>query len=151
MEVIVSLLPLVANSKTHKVVLILSSSVPVNWAIVARGVRGHISVHVRIPSFFAFLHTGLKNEIHSCYLIHMSNNNLLLLSKATARLRSIPTHTLTHPLTYYSAAVTNTASTYKSAAKRSPQQIQKVYIFNFSYIFSRNKWCHDKNNEKCSS
>ncbi|XP_035510216.1 transforming growth factor beta receptor type 3 [Morone saxatilis] len=44
-EVIVSLVPLVANSKTQKVVLILSSSVPVNWAIVAHGVRGHISVH----------------------------------------------------------------------------------------------------------
>ncbi|XP_037646946.1 transforming growth factor beta receptor type 3 isoform X2 [Sebastes umbrosus] len=44
-EVIVSLVPLVANSKTQAVVLILSSSVPVNWAIVAHGVRGHISVH----------------------------------------------------------------------------------------------------------
>ncbi|XP_045897017.1 transforming growth factor beta receptor type 3 [Micropterus dolomieu] len=44
-EVIVSLVPLVANSKTQKVVLILSSSVPVNWAIVAHGVRGHVSVH----------------------------------------------------------------------------------------------------------
>ncbi|XP_073350180.1 transforming growth factor beta receptor type 3 [Pagrus major] len=44
-EVIVSLTPLVANSKTQKVVLILSSSVPVNWAIVAHGVRGHVSVH----------------------------------------------------------------------------------------------------------
>ncbi|XP_029292710.1 transforming growth factor beta receptor type 3 isoform X2 [Cottoperca gobio] len=44
-EVIVSLLPLVANSKPQTVVLILSSSVPVNWAIMAHGVRGHISVH----------------------------------------------------------------------------------------------------------
>ncbi|XP_070704634.1 transforming growth factor beta receptor type 3 [Pempheris klunzingeri] len=44
-EVIVSLVPLVANSKTQRVVLILSSSVPVNWAIVAHGVRGHISIH----------------------------------------------------------------------------------------------------------
>ncbi|XP_070836278.1 transforming growth factor beta receptor type 3 [Chaetodon trifascialis] len=44
-EVIVSLVPLVANSKIQKVVLILSSSVPVNWAITAHGVRGHISVH----------------------------------------------------------------------------------------------------------
>lgn len=44
-EVIVSLVPLVANSKTQKVVLILSSSAPVNWAIVAHGVRGHVSVH----------------------------------------------------------------------------------------------------------
>ncbi|XP_034046685.1 transforming growth factor beta receptor type 3 isoform X2 [Thalassophryne amazonica] len=44
-EVIVSLLPPVANRKTQKVVLILSSSVPVNWAVVAHGVQGHISVH----------------------------------------------------------------------------------------------------------
>ncbi|XP_042360092.1 transforming growth factor beta receptor type 3 [Plectropomus leopardus] len=44
-EVIVSLVPLKANSKTQVVVLILSSSVPVNWAIVARGVRGHVSIH----------------------------------------------------------------------------------------------------------
>ncbi|KAF7658078.1 hypothetical protein LDENG_00017650 [Lucifuga dentata] len=44
-EVIVSLLPPVANSKTQKVVLILSSTVPVNWAIIAHGLRGHISVH----------------------------------------------------------------------------------------------------------
>ncbi|KAG8006465.1 Transforming growth factor beta receptor type 3 [Nibea albiflora] len=44
-EVIVYLVPLVANSKTQKVVLILSSSMPVNWAIIAHGVQGHISVH----------------------------------------------------------------------------------------------------------
>ncbi|XP_071330640.1 transforming growth factor beta receptor type 3 isoform X2 [Trachinotus anak] len=44
-EVIVSLVPPVANSKAQRVVLILSSSVPVNWAITAHGVRGHISVH----------------------------------------------------------------------------------------------------------
>uniref|UniRef100_A0A3Q1G5M1 Transforming growth factor beta receptor type 3-like n=1 Tax=Acanthochromis polyacanthus TaxID=80966 RepID=A0A3Q1G5M1_9TELE len=44
-EVIVSLVPPVANSKSHRVVLILSSSVPVNWAIVAHGVRGHVTVH----------------------------------------------------------------------------------------------------------
>lgn len=84
MEVIVSLVPLVANSKTQKIVLILSSSVPVNWAMIAHGVRGHISVHVRIPSLFAFLHIGLTNGISNCYLIYMSNNNLLLLTKATA-------------------------------------------------------------------
>lgn len=53
-EVIVYLVPLVANSKTQKVVLILSSSMPVNWAIVAHGVQGHISVHVRDPTYFAF-------------------------------------------------------------------------------------------------
>ncbi|XP_022603644.1 transforming growth factor beta receptor type 3-like [Seriola dumerili] len=44
-EVIVSLVPPVADSKAQKVVLVLSSSVPVNWAIVAHGVQGHISVH----------------------------------------------------------------------------------------------------------
>uniref|UniRef100_A0A8C9ZXK5 TGFBR3/Endoglin-like N-terminal domain-containing protein n=1 Tax=Sander lucioperca TaxID=283035 RepID=A0A8C9ZXK5_SANLU len=48
-EVIISLVPLVA-SKMQTVVLILSSSVPINWAIVAPGVRGHVSVHVRAPS-----------------------------------------------------------------------------------------------------
>lgn len=53
-EVIVYLVPLVANSKTQKVVLILSSSMPVNWAIVAHGVQGHISVHVRDATYFAF-------------------------------------------------------------------------------------------------
>uniref|UniRef100_A0A3Q3LMA7 Endoglin, like n=2 Tax=Mastacembelus armatus TaxID=205130 RepID=A0A3Q3LMA7_9TELE len=44
-EVIVSLVPPVFGPKGQNVVLILSSSVPVNWAIVARGVRGHISVY----------------------------------------------------------------------------------------------------------
>ncbi|KAG7505585.1 hypothetical protein JOB18_035295 [Solea senegalensis] len=44
-EVIVSLVPPVANSKPQRVVLILSSSVPVNWAVVAHGVQGHITVH----------------------------------------------------------------------------------------------------------
>ncbi|XP_020515645.2 transforming growth factor beta receptor type 3 [Labrus bergylta] len=44
-EVVVSLVPPVANSKALNVVLILSSLVPVNWAIVSHGVRGHISVH----------------------------------------------------------------------------------------------------------
>ncbi|XP_030591367.1 transforming growth factor beta receptor type 3 [Archocentrus centrarchus] len=44
-EVSVSLVPPVTNSRGHKVVLILSSSVPVNWAIAAHGVQGHISVH----------------------------------------------------------------------------------------------------------
>ncbi|XP_039979261.1 transforming growth factor beta receptor type 3 [Xiphias gladius] len=44
-EVIVSLVPAVDNSKAQKVALILSSSLPVNWAIIAHGVRGHISVH----------------------------------------------------------------------------------------------------------
>ncbi|XP_071774587.1 transforming growth factor beta receptor type 3 [Centroberyx gerrardi] len=44
-EVIVSLVPPVANVGKHKVVLILSSAVPVNWAVTAHGLRGHISVH----------------------------------------------------------------------------------------------------------
>ncbi|KAK5856732.1 hypothetical protein PBY51_008308 [Eleginops maclovinus] len=44
-EVIVSLVPLEVNSRTQAVVLILSSSVPVNWAINAPTVRGHTSVH----------------------------------------------------------------------------------------------------------
>ncbi|XP_068192421.1 transforming growth factor beta receptor type 3 [Antennarius striatus] len=44
-EVIVSLVPLVNNSMSQKMVLILSSPVPVSWAITAHGVRGHISVH----------------------------------------------------------------------------------------------------------
>ncbi|CAJ1075669.1 transforming growth factor beta receptor type 3-like [Xyrichtys novacula] len=44
-EVVVSLVPPVINSRTKRVVLVLSSSVPVNWAIVSHGVRGHISVH----------------------------------------------------------------------------------------------------------
>ncbi|XP_023204436.1 transforming growth factor beta receptor type 3-like [Xiphophorus maculatus] len=44
-DVTVSLVPPVATSEPHKVVLILSSSVPVNWVITATGVRGHVSVH----------------------------------------------------------------------------------------------------------
>ncbi|XP_077356319.1 transforming growth factor beta receptor type 3 isoform X2 [Festucalex cinctus] len=44
-EVIVSLVPPSDNSSRQNVVLILSSSVPVNWAIVAHNVHGHIFVH----------------------------------------------------------------------------------------------------------
>ncbi|XP_076739075.1 transforming growth factor beta receptor type 3 isoform X2 [Maylandia zebra] len=44
-EVTVSLVPPVADSRAHKIVLILSSSVPVNWAITAHGIQGRISVH----------------------------------------------------------------------------------------------------------
>ncbi|XP_053299323.1 transforming growth factor beta receptor type 3 [Pleuronectes platessa] len=44
-EVVVSLVPPVANTRAQDIVLVLSSSVPVHWAITARGVRGHISVH----------------------------------------------------------------------------------------------------------
>ncbi|KAF0032343.1 hypothetical protein F2P81_014633 [Scophthalmus maximus] len=44
-EVTVSLVPPVADATAQKVVLILSSAVPVNWAVAAHGVRGHISVH----------------------------------------------------------------------------------------------------------
>ncbi|XP_041672861.1 transforming growth factor beta receptor type 3 isoform X2 [Cheilinus undulatus] len=43
-EVVVSLVPPVANTNTQSVVLILSSSVPVNWAIVSHGVRAHVIV-----------------------------------------------------------------------------------------------------------
>lgn len=48
-EVTVSLLPPVAASKAAKVVLILSSLVPVSWVVVARRVEGHVTVHVRVP------------------------------------------------------------------------------------------------------
>ncbi|KAM9392075.1 transforming growth factor beta receptor type 3 [Pholidichthys leucotaenia] len=44
-EVIITLVPMMGNSKAQRIVLILSSSVPVNWAIVSHGVRGHIYVH----------------------------------------------------------------------------------------------------------
>ncbi|XP_031428681.1 transforming growth factor beta receptor type 3 isoform X2 [Clupea harengus] len=44
-EVSVSLLPPVANRGTHKLVLILSSAAPVNWALTATGIRGHIFVY----------------------------------------------------------------------------------------------------------
>ncbi|CAN9505988.1 unnamed protein product [Ophioblennius macclurei] len=44
-EVVVSLLPPAGRSAARRVVLILSSSVPVNWAVAARGVRGHVTVH----------------------------------------------------------------------------------------------------------
>ncbi|XP_061702691.1 transforming growth factor beta receptor type 3 [Syngnathoides biaculeatus] len=44
-EVIVSLVPPSNASFRQKVVLILSSSVPVNWAIVAHDVQGHIFIH----------------------------------------------------------------------------------------------------------
>lgn len=44
-EVSVSLVPTIANVGWHNVVLILSSEVPVNWALSGRGLRGHISVY----------------------------------------------------------------------------------------------------------
>ncbi|KAK2833892.1 hypothetical protein Q5P01_017781 [Channa striata] len=44
-EVLVSLVPPAGHLKPQKVVLILSSSLPVNWAVSARGVRGDVSVH----------------------------------------------------------------------------------------------------------
>ncbi|XP_075999113.1 transforming growth factor beta receptor type 3 [Genypterus blacodes] len=44
-EVTVSLVPPVATWNTQNVVLILSSMVPVNWAISAHGLQGQISVH----------------------------------------------------------------------------------------------------------
>ncbi|XP_041832803.1 transforming growth factor beta receptor type 3 isoform X2 [Melanotaenia boesemani] len=44
-KVIVSLVSPVASAKSHKVVLILSSSEPVSWTIASHGVQGHIHVH----------------------------------------------------------------------------------------------------------
>lgn len=44
-EVSVSLLPPEGNSGAHKLVLILSSAAPVNWAITATGIRGQIFVY----------------------------------------------------------------------------------------------------------
>uniref|UniRef100_A0A8C1C1C2 ZP domain-containing protein n=2 Tax=Cyprinus carpio TaxID=7962 RepID=A0A8C1C1C2_CYPCA len=44
-EVSVSLLPPVACSAYHRIVLILSSAVPVNWALVAPEVKGHVRVY----------------------------------------------------------------------------------------------------------
>ncbi|KAJ0001509.1 hypothetical protein NQD34_006529 [Periophthalmus magnuspinnatus] len=43
-EVEVSLIPSV-KSRVHNIVLILSSSVPVNWAIVARGIQGRVDIY----------------------------------------------------------------------------------------------------------
>ncbi len=45
-EVSVSLLPPEARSGYHRIVLILSSAVPVNWALVAPEVKGHVRVYV---------------------------------------------------------------------------------------------------------
>ncbi|KAM8825321.1 transforming growth factor beta receptor type 3 [Synchiropus picturatus] len=44
-EVIVSLLPPLATSPPQQIVLILGSSAPVNWAVTARGLQGHVVVH----------------------------------------------------------------------------------------------------------
>ncbi|XP_077058452.1 transforming growth factor beta receptor type 3 [Siphateles boraxobius] len=44
-EVSVSLLPPVARSGYHRIVLILSSAVSVNWALLAPEVRGHVRVY----------------------------------------------------------------------------------------------------------
>lgn len=44
-EVTISLVPPVANAGWHKLVLILTSAVPVNWALTVPGLRGHISVY----------------------------------------------------------------------------------------------------------
>lgn len=57
-EVSVSLLPPVACSAYHRIVLILSSAVPVNWALVAPEVKGHVRVYVSyicISNMCAFL------------------------------------------------------------------------------------------------
>lgn len=51
-EVTVTLVPPAATSNMQTVVLILSSMVPVNWAIITHGLRGQISVHVRDTSVF---------------------------------------------------------------------------------------------------
>ncbi|XP_014903663.1 transforming growth factor beta receptor type 3 [Poecilia latipinna] len=44
-NVTVSLVPPVATSEPHEVILVLSSSVPVTWVITATEIRGHVSVH----------------------------------------------------------------------------------------------------------
>ncbi|XP_016410843.1 transforming growth factor beta receptor type 3-like [Sinocyclocheilus rhinocerous] len=44
-EASVSLLPPVARSGYHRIVLILSSAAPVNWTLVAPEVRGHVRVY----------------------------------------------------------------------------------------------------------
>ncbi|KAG7459316.1 hypothetical protein MATL_G00209330 [Megalops atlanticus] len=44
-EVPVSVLPPVAHAGWYKVVLILSSAVPVNWAVTAEGLQGQISIY----------------------------------------------------------------------------------------------------------
>lgn len=44
-EVSVSLLPPVARSSYHRIVLILSSALSVNWALAAPEVRGHVRVY----------------------------------------------------------------------------------------------------------
>ncbi|XP_016427988.1 transforming growth factor beta receptor type 3-like [Sinocyclocheilus rhinocerous] len=44
-EVSVSLLPPVACSAYHRIVLILSSALPVNWALVAPEIKGHVRVY----------------------------------------------------------------------------------------------------------
>ena len=46
-EVVVSLLPPVARSGPHRVVLVLSSLVPVHWGVLAPGLHGDVSVYVR--------------------------------------------------------------------------------------------------------
>lgn len=63
-EVIVSLMPPMASRKTQKVVLILSSSMPVNWAIIAHGVRGRVSVYVRICTLICHVTvTSMSGEL----------------------------------------------------------------------------------------
>lgn len=59
-EVIVSLVPPVVKPKAQMVVLILSSSMPVNWAIIASGVQGHVSIHVRASSSLSSPSTCLE-------------------------------------------------------------------------------------------
>ncbi|KAK7940214.1 hypothetical protein WMY93_003540 [Mugilogobius chulae] len=48
-EVEVSLIPSV-KSMVHNIVLVLSSSVPVNWAIVAGGIQGHVDIYCFQPA-----------------------------------------------------------------------------------------------------
>ncbi|KAM4635514.1 transforming growth factor beta receptor type 3 [Polymixia lowei] len=82
-EVIVSLVPPVVNSRTHKVVLILSSAVPVNWALTAHGLRGHVSVHSSnsvSPTYPAYPYLTLSSMLNSDLsttpdLLAWANNN----------------------------------------------------------------------------
>ncbi|XP_016104199.1 transforming growth factor beta receptor type 3 [Sinocyclocheilus grahami] len=83
-EVSVSLLPPVACSAYHRIVLILSSALPVNWALVAPEVKGHVRVYssnsvsppyrTQSPSF-SMTSTVTSNLLSTPDLLEWANQN----------------------------------------------------------------------------
>ncbi len=71
----VSLLPPEARSGYHRIVLILSSAVPVNWALVAPEVKGHVRVYVSYICI-SNLCACPNSTVNSCVSLVQSSNSV---------------------------------------------------------------------------